>query len=354
MKKIITLTLIALSVYGAQTIEISQKQQSDLGVKTQKVTKVENISLTPYNGIVLLNKKDIISVSSNIESIVKDIYVTNFAEVKKGEKLLTLKSNALLSIQRDYIESVIQSYSASANYKRDVKLEADGIISKKRLLESKKLQSSAYVSVKLNANQLLTNGFTNTMLKKLRATNRPIVEQDIYASQDGVIYTLDVNVGEYVQADKMMLGIYANSKRYIELSVPVKVIGNVSLGDRCEFSKYSAKVVAIGSVVDIESQSVQVRAEIEDATGIMINRVYGVKIHKNVSDSVKIKKSALVFVDGESFVFKKVANGFEVVSVEIISEGPVCYVVKAEINADDFLAVSSTAALLGAMEEEDE
>ena len=354
LKTIMGLTLITLTLSASQTIEISAKQQSDLGVKTQKVSEIKSISSSSYNGMVLLNKKDIISVSSNIESIVKEIYVTNFAEVKKGEKLLTLKSNALLSIQRDYIESVMQSKSTSENYKRDVKLEAEGIISKKRLLESKKLQNSANVSVKLNANQLLTNGFSNAMLNKLRATSRPIVEQDVYAPKDGVIYTIDVNVGEYVQADKMMLGIYGNGKRYIEISIPVKIIESVSIGDNCEFSKYSAKVVAIGNVVDVESQSVQVRAEIKDAKGIMINRVYGVKIHKEVSGSVKIKKSALVFVDGESFVFKKVSNGFEVVKVEIISEGPVCYVVKAEINADDFLAVSSTAALLGAMEEEDE
>ena len=354
MMKIISLILVTLSAYAVQIIDITPKQQSDLGIKTQEVTKVENISLSPYNGTVLLNKQDIISISSNIESIVKDIYVTDFAHVKKGEKLLTLKSNALLSIQRDYIESIIQSDSADANYKRDLKLEAEGIISKKRLLESKTLQSSAYVSVKLNANQLLTNGFTDAMLKKLRESNRPIVEQNIYAPKNGVIYKIDVNIGEYVQSDKMMIGIYGDGKRYIELSVPVKVIESVSIGDICEFSKYRAKVVAIGSVVNTASQSVQVRAEIQDADGIMINRVYGVKIHKKVSGTVKIKKSALVFVDGKPFVFKKVQSGFEVLRVEIISEGPVCYIVKANIDADDFLAVTSTAALLGAMEEEDE
>jgi len=354
MIKIISLTLITFSLYGAQIIEITQKQQVDLGVKTQKVIKVDTISLPPYNGIVLLDKKEIISVSSNIESIVKEIYVSDFERVKKGQKLLTLKSNALLSIQRDYIESNIERDSASQNYQRDVKLEADGIISKKRLLSSKKMMSSADISVKLNANQLLTNGFTQSMLQNLKVTNIPIVQKNIYASKSGVIYKIDVNVGEYVQADKMMIGIYGDGKRYIELSVPVKIVESVSLGDICEFSKYSAIVTAIGNVVDIDSQSVQVRAEIQNAASIMINRVYGVKIKKRVEGAVKIKKTALVFVDGESFVFKRVDVGFEAIIVNVISEGPVCYIVKAKLKDDDLLAVTSTAALLSAMESEDE
>ena len=224
IRKIMSLTLITLSLYGAQVIEITQKQQVDLGVKTQKIVKVDHISLPPYNGIVLLDKKEIISVSSNIESIVKEIYVSDFERVKKGQKLLTLKSNALLSIQRDYIESNIERDSASQNYQRDIKLEADGIISKKRLLSSQKLMSSADVSVKLNANQLLTNGFSQAMLQNLKETNVPIVQQDVFAPKNGVIYKIDVNVGEYVQADKMMIGIYGNGKRYIELSVPVKMV----------------------------------------------------------------------------------------------------------------------------------
>lgn len=354
MKIIISLTAICLSFLSAQIIEISKQQQSDLGIKMQKATAVESVSLNPYNGKVVLDKKDVISISSNIESIIKEIYVSDFQKVKKGEKLLSIKSNALLDIQRAYIESFIESRSATENYERDVKLEADGIISKKRLSASKKLYDSLHVRVQLSANQLLTNGFTQSMIQRLSETNRPIIVQDIYAPKDGVVDKVNVNVGEYVQADKSMIRIYADGKRFIELSVPVKEAQTISIGDNCEFSKYSAVVTAIGNIVNDSSQSVQVRAKIKNAEGIMINRVYGVKIHKRVEGAVKIKKSALVFQDNDSYVFKKVESGFEVIGVEIIGEGAVCYIVKAELNAGDKLAVSSTAALLSAMEVQDE
>ncbi len=352
--KIITLVLLCLSTLSAQTITINTQQQSNLGIKTQEVTAIDSISYTPYNGTVVLDKKDVISISSNVESIVKEIYISDFEHVKRGQKLVTLKSNALLSLQRDYIESTIESQSASQNYQRNIKLELDGIISKKKLLESKKQQESIEVIVKLNSSQLLTNGFSKAMLQKIKETHIPIVEQDIYSPKDGVVYKININIGEYVQADHMMLGIYGDGKRYIELSIPVKIVESLTIGDKCTFSKYSAKISAIGNVVNVSSQSVQVRAEIDNANGIMINRIYGVKIHKKVSNAVKIKKTALVFDSGASYVFKKAETGFDVVSVEIISEGPVCYIVKADLEDGDLLAVSSTSSLLSAMESNDE
>ena len=354
MKKIITISLLCLSVLTAQTIEVTVAQESDLGIKTQEVTTIKSIIHSPYNGTVILDKKDVITLGANIESIVKDIYVSDLEHVNRGQKLLTLKSNALLSLQKEYIESTIESASASLNYERNLKLESGGIISTKKLLESKQRKSSAEVIVKLNANQLLTNGFSTAMLRKIKETHVPIVEKNIYAPTSGVIYKVDVNVGEYIQADHMLLGIYGDGKRFIELSVPVKVAENLTLGDRCSFSKYSATVMAIGNVVNASSQSVEIRAEIENAEGIFINRIYEVKIHKEVSNAVKIKKTALVFDDGESYVFKKVSNGFDVVSVKIISEGPVCYIVQSDLKEGDVLAATSTSALLSVMESNDE
>ena len=86
----------------------------------------------------------------------------------------------------------------------------------------------------------------------------------------------------------------------------------------------------------------------------MINRIYEVKISQDTSDAVKIKKSALVYEENKSYVFKKVDAGFEVISVKIISEGPTCYIVKSDLSDGDELAVSSTSALLGGMENENE
>jgi membrane fusion protein, heavy metal efflux system len=354
MKKIFILLVISLSLFGSQTIEISKKQQDDLGVKTQKVTIINSISVGPYNGIVTLDKRDIISIGSTVDAVVKNIYVRKLEHVKKGEKLLTLKSNELLNLQEKYIKALIDSSTIDKNHERNKKLQSEGIVSSKKLLESLHAKQSSDLRVKLSANELLASGFSNNMLVRVQKNYQPIMAINVLAPRDGIINKIDVNIGEKVESNRGMMSIYADGKRFIELSVPVKSIANISISDKCAFESYNAKITAIGNVVNSESQSVQVRAQIDNAKNIMINRIYSVLITKKISGAVKIKKSALVFDGNNSYVFKRVDSGFEVISITIIKEGPNCYIVNADLKAGDTLAVSSTSALLGAMESPDE
>lgn len=354
MKLLAVLVTLGATLFALENIKISQAQQNDLGVKTQNVKAVDFVGYGPYSGLVVLDKKDVMYISSNIESIIDKIHVRELDHVKKGQKLITIKSNALLSAQQDYIEAILEQENADANYERNVKLQAKGIISSKKLLESQKIKRSNDLKVNLTSSKLLTNGFTKVLLRQLKKTSKPIYEITKYAQKSGVVHQVNVNVGEYVSAEHKLIEIYADGKRFIEITVPVKNINNISLNDTVEFSGFSAKVSAIGNSVNANSQSIIVRATIDDAKNILINRIYETTINKKISQAYKIKKSALVYSESKSLVFKKVASGFDIVAAKVIYEGPVCYVVTAELEDGEALAVSSTSALLSAMDSDDE
>lgn len=351
MIKLISIITICVTAYATQIIEISKQQQNDLGVTTSYVKKAINTSFGPYNGVVVLDKKDIISISSNIDSMIENIHVSKLEHVKKGQKLLTLKSHALLNLQREYIQALIQGANVNKNYERNLKLQSEGIISSKRLLESQNQKQSSDFKVQLTGQQLLTSGFSKEMLKILKSTHEPILEKTITAPKEAVVSQIDVNIGEYIQSDHGMMTIYADGKRFVEVSVPVNSVEQISVGDKCIFSKYNAKVSMIGNIVNTSSQSVQLRAEIQNGSDIFINRIYEVKILKDIKGAFIVKKSSLVFEGKNSYIFKKVSNGFEVVKAEIISEESDSYVVKADLKVSDSLALTSTSALLSAMEE---
>jgi hypothetical protein len=131
-------------------------------------------------------------------------------------------------------------------------------------------------------------------------------------------------------------------------------VENLSIGDKCIFESFDADIVSIGNIVNENSQTIDVRAIINNHQDIMINRIYPIYIKKAVDGILKIKKSALVYSKNQPFVFKKVDGGFEVVSVDVIKEGPVCYVVDSSLKVGDSLAVTATSALLSAMEDGDE
>ena len=354
MKKIFTLLSISLSLLANQFIEVSATQQKDLGIKLQKTINIDVIELGPYNAKATLDQKDVISIGSNLDVVVKDIHVRKLQHVNKGQKLISISSNELLSLQEKYIKVLIQSKNIDKNYERSKKLNEQGVVSDKKYLDSLQEKQSSDLMLKLSANELLSSGFSHNMLSKIQSTYQPIMQIDIYAPRSGVIHSVDVNIGQKVQSNSSMMMIYADGDRFVEFSVPVRVVKNISISDKCIFDSFEAKIVSIGNIVNENSQTVDVRAVVENSKDIMINRIYSAKIKKSVSGILKVKKSALVYSKNKPYVFKKVDGGFEVIGVEIIKEGPVCYVVDSKLKEGDSLAVSSTAALLSAMEDSDE
>ena len=354
MRIIINILFLASVLSAFQEIEISQKQQSDLGIKVQKIIPAEAISYGPYNAMALLDNKDIHFVSTNMDAIVQDIYAIKFSPIKKGKKLLTLRSNALMQMQQEYIDARLDNENISQNYARDTKLESEGIIATKNLLASKQQKNSSDLKMKSLEAQLLTSGFTKAMLQKLLQTQIPIKELTLYSSVDGIIYDIEANLGENVAKEKILMRIYADGPRYLELDVPADIAQQIIVGENIAFASHKAKITAISPLVNPQNQSVKVRARIEDANGIFINKIYQANIMKELAVAFKVQKSSLVFSQNKPYIFKKTPKGFEVLDVTIINERTQCYIINAKLELGDSVAATSTAALLSAMEEHDE
>jgi len=352
MKILTLLTLIFITLFA--NIEISKKQESELGIKTAKVQKATTIEFGAYNAKVSLDAKDIISVGLAVDSVVLDIFVTKLSSVKKGDKLISLRSSELLKLQKEYINALIEKQNLLKNHQRDEKLFSEGIISEKNLFTSQKEKLNSELRVSLSEGELLMSGFDEVLLKRVRDTHTLVESINILAQRDGLVDAIAVNVGQKVESNKTMMKIYADAKRYLELSVPIAVAKNIVLGDRCYFESNSAEIVAISNIANEETQSVNVRAIIEDAKGVMINRVYFAKIKKSVESAFVVEKSALVYKENMPIIFRKTPKGYEALSVVILKEDAQTYTIEANLTDEAEVAVSSTSALLSAMEHQSE
>jgi len=348
MKILTLLTLGFLSLFA--TIEMSQKQENELGIKTTKPKKTTSIEFGAYNAKVILDAKDIISVGLAVDAVVLDIFVTKLSSVKKGDKLLSLRSSELLNLQKEYINALIESDNAQKNYQRNERLFNEGIISQKNLFISQKEKLNSQLKVKLNESELLMSGFDEVPLKRVRDTHKLVEFINILAPRDGLVNTIDVNIGQKIESNKTMMIIYADAKRYLELNVPIVVVNNIVLGDRCYFESQSAKIVTISNIANEVTQSVKVIAVIEDAKDVIINRVYFAKIKKSIENAFEIEKSALVYENNKPIIFKKVPKGYKALNVLILKEDAQTYTIQADLTNEDEIAVSSTSALLSALE----
>lgn len=352
MKILALLTLIYMGLFA--TVEMSPKQENELGIKTTKPKRTTSIEFGAYNAKVSLDAKDIISIGLAVDSVVSDIFIKTLESVKKGDKLLSLRSIELLNLQKRYITSLIENDNALKNYQRDERLYKEGIISQKNILLSQKEKLTSELTVKLNESELLMSGFDETLLQKVKKTHTLVEFISILAPRDGLVDMIDVSIGEKVTSNKTMIRIYADAKRYLELNVPLKIANTIVLGDKTYFESKSAKIVAISNIANEDSQSVKIRALIENTKDVMINRIYFAKIKKSVKNAFVIDKSALVYSENKAIVFKKVPNGYKALDVLILKEDAQTYTIQAALDENSEIAISSTSALLSALESLDE
>ncbi|MBN2815816.1 MAG: efflux RND transporter periplasmic adaptor subunit [Campylobacterales bacterium] len=353
MYRVVVFCLFAV-VLQAATIKMSQEQKDSLGIKIQEAVEISKIALSSYNGQVTQSQKDTLEISFAHDVIVEEIYIEKLSKVKKGEKLLRISSPLLIALQNEYIQAYLEVQNSVKTYERDKLLYENGVIANKRLLTTKREYESLLAKQFSLEKELVVRGLSQKQIAGILESRSVIASQNIYAGQDGYIYGLYVSVGSHVDAGVSLLKMYVNGKQYIDINVPLRVATTLSLEDSCIFEDYKAKIVAISNVVDVDSQTLLVRAEILNPDGVLINGIYEVILLKSVQSAVKVKKSALVFVGEQAYVFKETTSGFEVIAVKIVQEGPVCYVIESTLHSGDKLAASATAALLGAMEEEDE
>lgn len=355
MNKLSIFLVLCVSFLDARLIEMSASQSKDLGIQTQKATQVESITLPSLNAKVLLAPKDIITITPRVDAVIADVYVKKFDTVQRGEKIFSLRSKELLELQQEYLSLFLEYQNKKQNFIRDEKLYETGLIAQKRLLLTKQEMMQSKLLFESSENRLLESGFDHKILEQIQKSFSPLRVIHYYAPRAGQIYEIDANVGKSVAYNDKIVELYAQAERYIEFEVPLNLLEFISLGDICSFEGYQAKIVAISELVNEKSQSLSVRALIENSQGIRVHSIYQVSLKAKAQGKFfRLVKSALVFSQGDAYVFKKVALGFEALKVKLVSEDQTHYTVEAELLSSDDLVIRSTVALLSAMEGGDE
>ncbi len=135
------------------------------------------------------------------------------------------------------------------------------------------------------------------------------------------------------------------------MNVPIEEASNLANGLVVTIpkAKASGHIIAILRSVNKATQTLQVRAEInQGAEKLSLGQFVDVAVSIDAqSDSLQIPKSALVRNGNQSFIFKRVNNGFEIVPVTLINEDNEYALVQAKLSAGDFVASKGLAALKG-------
>ena len=335
----------------ADVITLTPTQIKSMQVKLAKVSTESRVQAQRYSAEVVLPADQARLVTAPQQGLVDHLKVSIGQTVKKGQVIAHLASNDMVMVQSDYLQTLTKKNLAASALKRDAELFKDGIIAKRRFLETQSTHEALSAALAEKKQALMLSGMSKQAIAKLGASRRMTNGISIVSPISGQVVEQMASVGERVEMAAPIYKIAQLAPLWLEINVPVEKALSLKSGMRVVVPKQQAKgmVTTVLRRLNKNTQTMHVRAEIKHgAERLALGQLVEAEIQTGAQENqINIPRSALVRNGQESFVFKKVNSGFEPVPVQLISEQSKQAVVEAELSGGDMIAISGIAALKG-------
>lgn len=349
LKMLLVIVLFSwVVVADAQLLNVSKEEQDMLKIRVQAVTAVATGSTGELSLRVGFSPDGEWAIKTPYSGILHRAYVQVGDQVSAGDPLVTVRSAEVVGLQRDYLKARAELSLQESARLRDKKLSDAGSVSSRRWQETLHAYEMARAEYAGLHAQLLLAGFSETDIGKLTANMEISPDITLRAPVDALVLQRPAMLGEHLdgsellarlgEPDKLVLeGMLSRSAAaHLQQGATIKMAGN---GNR-------AVLVFVSSVIDPDTQTVQVRAEPADPAGLLPGQL----TRWNVLSGGKlltVPSSAIVKLDGNDVVYVQIAGGFESREVDVRSTGSGAWIVLKGLVSGDRVAVSGTAVLKG-------
>ena len=330
----------------AQMLPVSEQEQELLGIKLQTVTAVDQGGAGEITMRVAFAPDGEWAIKTPLAGILQRVFVQQGDRVKAGDPLVVVRSSDMVALQRDYLKARAEVNLQVSNWKRDQQLGEAGSISERRWQETRFNHDTAQAEYAGLRGQLMLAGFSTADLKRL--TEKMEISPDIVlrAPVDSVVLERPAMLGDQLNGSELLVKLGEMQKLVLE--------GNLSRSDAADLTEggqialqghgATAELTFVASVIDPQTQTVHVRAQPHDASGLQPGQLTRWNV---LSGGVllKVPSSAVVKLDGRDVVYLSVTSGFEERDVEVKSTGSGSWLVLNGLVAGDQVAVAGTAAL---------
>lgn len=337
----------AATVFGA-SVDVDASQRQAFGIRTVPVAFVGDSLSKPYPAKIAVPNARLRVISAPLEGVVESLLVAEGEQVRAGQALARIHSRHLLDLQADFLASLTRRDLAGETLARDRKLHADGIVAKRRLLESRSSYREVSTEVARNRQALALAGMPTAQIDTLARTQTLDTLLQVVAPIDGVVLEQTAVTGQRLSASDPLYRVGDLSTLWVEVHVPLNEIGNTEAGTRIELSEgLNAKVITVGRMVHGADQGVLVRAALtEGARQVRPGQFIEARLaHGGDGQSVRLPASALVRIGGHDHVFVERDGAFVPVLARVIAQPGNQVVLRAELSAGEQVVVDGAASL---------
>ncbi len=214
-------------------------------------------------------------IGSPITGRVSDLYVSLGDIVKKGQVLARINSIELTQTQLTLIKSSqLIGLKTKAVERAKLLFEAD-VISKAEMLRIENELEAVKADYRASRDQLLVLGMSEKAVEKLETSGQINSFADIRSLFDGIIISRAINVGQIVNPQDNLFHIADLSKLWAVANIPEQQASFIQKDEvvsieipALDNKQIEAKIVFEDSIVDPQTRTVMVRAEL-DNLGLM-------------------------------------------------------------------------------------
>ena len=347
---LVIVLLTSLNVSAEElSINLSKEQLFNLGIKVGALKSVKSIPLLTAAAKVSIpaNQEHIISASQ--AGLVNELRKTVGDKVKKGELISRMNSPKLVVLQNEYLRSINERNLVQATYQRDRRLSEGGIIPDKRLQESHSRLSTASIEENTAIQLLDIAGMSKKRIKKLRQSGKLDSHLNIYSPISGVILEKMVSVGERLDMLEPLYRVANLDKLLLEIDIPQEKINRIQVGDNVsiENSKANARVTLLTESVNVENQTILVRAMVEgNKSNLRVGQSIKVQIEHNSSrGAFEVPNVAIAKNEGLAYIFIRTETGFLIRPIDVLAKKGEQSIITGNLTGSEQIALRGAVAL---------
>jgi cobalt-zinc-cadmium efflux system membrane fusion protein len=340
----------AVNTALAEELNISPSQLDNLGVEfgAPQVADLADDFQAPAR-VRIPPTKDY-AVVPILPGTIKKLGFSAGDTVRKGEPIAWVGSPDFLILQGEYIDAYHQLQLSKTRFSHDKTLNEEGIVSSRRLSESKHEMEDHRVAEQRLRHSLNLAGLEEAEVNALRDTLLLQPEMILRAPADGIILEEFSTAGQRIDPSQAVYRIADLSTLWLVIDVPfmksLDLIPGGTVLVKQRQRTITAKVSNIGRHVDENNQTVVVRAVIENGSGLAPGQFLTATFTKDRSDEyLLLPAGSVVRKDNRDYVFIQKPEGVEVREIEVIRQSQGWVFVSSGIATDESVATRGTAAL---------
>jgi len=320
---VINFNTVAETELNGNRIMLSEAQKKSYGITTETLLPATEVLGSRYPAEVVVPNSQLHVIGALQGGLIEALMVAEGEHVKQGQILAIIQSPGLLELQRDLLQTLTQLNLARSTLKRDEQLLNEGIIPKRRFLESQSAWQELVTQKEQQEATLQFSGMDSAAITALEKNRKLSSSMTLTAPFDGVLLEQMAIPGQKLEAADPVFQLGKLSPLWLEIHVPVSIVNGVVMGDTISVPELDVvgEIITIGRKVHAADQGTLVRAIVKDNIDqLRPGQFVQARLVLNSNDQQRylIPRKSIVRIDHKTMIFYETKEGFTAINVHLV------------------------------------